>query len=504
MKIVHTLIVGALLAGCTDTEDPAKKTANDPAKVPATAPSELMDTGSLQGILSNMAKAYGGSNFENLKTVTIKTDLRYGWLGQGQYSDYTDLEPMRKLYHFDLEKSWGSEEAWGGGGSYAERVFTTDEGQYTVNYLNQYYEHNPEADFYGHFGGEIRGSDILLAWDLLKNKESAKLSGSKMFRGSKHSLVTYDMPGTSVDPVLWVDDTTGLISKMKRQVPNFGLISYVFGNHRTTAGLSYADDFELYVDDKLVEYAKSISVSPGGVSASIWSMDKGINAMPETISSDDMVVDHIAGSVHYAGQGGGWGAFVDAGDHIIGIGAYGNLGERFSAYQEAQGNQKPLKYQVVTHHHSDHLESVTQALDLGAIILAPEMARVNLEEAAGRALTDSELRIVSDKISSIGPVSLYLISTRHAPEFLLPYVESEKIILDEDHYYGQLKDRASYVSANAMSLIGEVQRLGLQPETLVSTHSRKAEKWSEILERSKQHIPGKCPTGREICQDLIK
>lgn len=500
MKTIYTLMISTIFAGCTAAEPPAKQSTNGPAQ----APGKLVDTSSVEGVMSNMLEAYGGSSFKDLKTITIKTDLRFGWLGQGQYPDYTDLEPMRKLYHFDLEKSWGSEEAWGGGGSYAERVFTTDDGQYTVNYLNTYFELNPEADFYGHFGGEIRGSDILLAWDLLKHTETAKLSGSRMFRGAAHSLVTYDMPGTNIDPVLWVDDTTGLISKMKRDVPNFGLISYVFGNHRTAGGLSFADDFELYVDDKLVEYAKSVSVSPGGVSPNIWSVDNGINAMPETISSDEMVVDHIAGNVHYAGQGAGWGAFVDAGDHIIGIGAYGSLGERFKAYQEARGHQKPLKYQVVTHHHSDHLEGATQALDLGAMIMAPEMARANLEEAAGRALTDTELKIVTKEVSSIGPVSLYLISTSHAPEFLLPYIESEKIILDEDHYYGQLKDRASWVSANAMSLISEVQRLGLKPETLVTTHSRKAEKWSEILEMSKKHIAGKCPTGREICMDLIK
>lgn len=457
-----------------------------------------------QEVVTKVINGYGGAKFEELRTLRLQTDLRYGWLGQGQYADYTDLEPMRKIYHFDLQKEWGSEEAWGGGGSYAERVFTTDDGQYEVNYLNKTWELDEDAEFYGHFGGEIRGSDILLAYDLMKHRDTAEFSGAKMFRGVSHDLVTYDMPGTSIDPVLWVNSETGLISKMRRDVSGFGVLNYVFGNYQSDNGISFAHDFELYVDDKLVEYAKSVELSVGNVSPSIWKVDQGIQPMPETINSEDLVVDHISGPVHYAGSGAGWGAFVDAGDHIIGIGAYGDLEARFKAYQTSQGHQKPLKYQIVTHHHSDHLQGAAQALELGAQIIAPEMARANLEEVAERELSDAELMITSEAKQSIGPVELHLISTGHAPEFLLPYIASEKIILDEDHYYGQFKDSASWVSGNAMTLISEVQRLELKPDILLTTHARKPEKWQEILKMSERHIPGKCPTGRKICEDLIK
>jgi len=499
MKFITRLLLCAALVGCSDGNP---TTENVPVKKSQSNDIDVSDIA--QRAVEKIINGYGGSKFENLKTVTISSDLRYGWLGQGQYPDYTDLEPMRKIYHFDLEKAWGSEEAWGGNGSYAERVFTTDEGQYMVNYLNKTWELDEEADFYGHFGGEVRTSDILLAYDLVKHRNTAEHKGTKMFRGTLHELVTYDMPGTGIDPVLWVNPETGLISKMRRDIPDAYVLNYVFGNYKTDDGITYSHDFELYVDEKLVEYAKSVDLSVGGVSSSIWEMDKGIDPMPETIASDEMVVDHIAGSVHYAGQGAGWGAFVDAGDHIIGIGAYGNVGERFKAYQAAQGHQKPLKYQVVTHHHSDHLAGITQALELEAKIVAPESARANLEEVAGTALTDDSLILISEDKTSLGPVDIYKVTTGHAPEFLLSYVEQDKVIIDEDHYYGQFKDRASWVSSNGMTFIGEVQRLGLSPEILLTTHARKAEKWSEIIHMSEQHIPGPCPTGRKICQDLLK
>jgi len=449
-------------------------------------------------------EAYGGAKFENLKTLKMESDLRYGWLGQGQYPDYTDLEPMRKLYHYDLVKGWGSEEAWGGGGSYAERVFTTDNGQYTVNYLNKSYEHDPDGDFYGHFGGEIRTTDFLLAYDLVKHRNTAEHKGEKMFRGVPHELITYDMPGTNIDPVLWVNSETGLISKMRRVVPDAFVLNYVFGDHKKARGISYASDFELYADDKLIEYAKSIDVSVGWIGSKIWKMDRGVEAQGELIASDEMVVDHIGGSVHHAGQGGAWGAFVDAGDHIIGIGGYGGLADRFNAYQEAQGSEKPLKYLIVTHHHADHLDSVPDAIELGAKIVGPESSRANLEEVMDRPLTAAEFQVVSGGKTPLGPVDIYLISTGHAPEFALPFIRAQKIIYDEDHYSGQRKDGASWISANMMTMISEVKRIGIEPETLLTTHGRKAEKWSAIMEKSKSHVPGKCPTGRPICHDLLK
>jgi len=408
--------------------------------------------------VAKVIEGYGGKKFEKLKTLSLYSDLRYGGEGQGEYPDYSDLNPMRKIYHFDFEKGYGSEEAWGAAGGYAERVFYNGDGQYTVNYLYKTYSHDPEADLYSHFGGEMRTSDVLLAYELMKHRKTAEYKGDKMFRGVVHNLVTFDMPGVDIDPVLWVNSETGYISKMRRVIPDYYPISYVFGDFQKEGGISYATDFELYLGDRLIEYAKSRNLTVGWRSRGKWDVENNIPEQPNIISAEEIVVDEVAENVHYAGQFGAWSAFIDEGDHITAIGGSGGLTERFKAYQEDRKHTKPLKYLVVTHHHIDHLASVSDALELGAKIVAPQMTRANLEEIAEAPITDTGFQIISDNKTSLGAIDLHMISTAHAPEFLMPYIKAENIVIDEDHYYGAFEGRATYMTPRGMSFMGEVEK----------------------------------------------
>ena len=446
--------------------------------------------------------AYGGDKFENLKSLTLNNDLRFGWLGQGYTPDYVDLDPMRKIYEFDLVNGFGSEEAWGADGGYAERIFTTAEGQFNIDYNNKTFSHDPEADLYSHFGSEMRTSDTLLAYDLMQHRETAKYLGQKHFRGIAHDLLEFDMPGTTLEPVLWINSETGHISKMRRDVPNLYPYNYVFNDFKKARGITYADDFELYAGTDLIEYAKSRELIPNKIRRGIFAMEKGISAEPETLDAEEMSIDHIVGALHHAGQNGAFSAFWDAGDHIIGVGGYGGLSDRFTAYQEAQGHQKPLKYLIVTHHHSDHLGGAAEALELGAQLVGPETARVNLTDVTEQALTDAQFMALTEDKTSLGPVDIHRISTGHVGEFALAYFPSVKTAFEADHYGAKFKKQASYVTPNAMSIKSEIERLGLEMDYLVTAHSRKAEKWSDFLEMAAKHVPGKCPTGRKICADL--
>ncbi|MGB0907484.1 MAG: hypothetical protein ACPGVT_08320 [Maricaulaceae bacterium] len=452
-------------------------------------------------IIDKMVEAYGGKKFETLKSITIYNDLRFGWLGQGHTADLVELEPMRKIYDIDLIGMRGSEDAWGGRGGYSERIIGTNDGQTTINYMNNTYSEDTEANFYSHFGAEMRGSDTLMAYDLMKNRAKAVHKGQTMYLSSPHDIIEYDMEGTSYEPQLWIDSKTGYISRISRDVPN-NKWHYVFDSHKTADGITYADDFALYSGDKMVEYTKSRSLKVNRVKESMFQIDKGIAPEPESYDTSEITVDELAPGFHYAGQHAGFSAFIDAGDHIIGVGGYGGLKERFEAYQAAHGGDKPLRYQIVTHHHTDHLAGIADALELGAILVTPPSAVANIKKVAGEPIAGDRLQIIDDKKTSVGPVDVHIISTTHAQEYALAYVPSVKAVYQADHYNGSYKNQGSPVNHAAMSMKTEIERLGLDVDYLYSAHTRKAEPWAVFEAMSKTYVAGPCPTGRKICRDL--
>jgi len=454
-------------------------------------------------VVAKVIEAYGGKKFENLKSIKISNDLRYAWLGQGQTPNMVELEPMRKIYEIDLINQLGSEEAWGGYGSYAEEVIFDGEKQLTVNYNDKTYSEDTEADFYGHFGGEIRVSDTLLAYELMKQRNKASLKGEQTYNGTPHYVLEFDMPGTSVDPQLWIDKNTGLISKMMRDIPDTYLLTYLFGDHKKSSGISYSDDFSLYVDDTIVEYAKSHKIEINRVKPSAFRVEKGISPEAESVDTSAMSIDEIAPGLYHVGEGYRYNAFLDGGDHWIGIGGYGGLKDRFDAFVEDKGT-KPLRYVLLNHHHLDHVEGAKDALDLGAILVMPETAVNNATKVAGAPIPDNKMQILMSDTTSVGGVDIHMIKTSHVQTYALPYVQRAKTVFQGDLYGNNLKSRAGTVNHAGMSMKSEIERLGLEVDTLLSAHHRKAEKWSDFEAMAAKHIAGTCPTGRKICQSFTR
>jgi len=454
-------------------------------------------------IVNKVVEAYGGKKFENLKSITMESDLRYSWLGQGQTPDMVELEPMKKIYQIDLVNERGSEEAWGGGGGYAEEVIFDGEKQITVNYIDNTYSEDAEANFYSHFGGEIRVSDTMLAYELMKQRTKAKFIGDKMYNGSDHYILEFDMPGTSIEPQLWISKDTGRISKMMRDIPDAYLLTYLFGSYKTSGGITYSDDFELYVDDKIVEYAKSHTLAVNRVRPSAFKIERGMTPEPESLDTSEMSIDEVAPGLFHVGQGYSFNAFLDGGDHWIGIGGYGGLKDRYDAFVKEKGT-KPLRYVVLTHHHLDHVEGTKDALDLGATLVMPETAVKNVTSVAGAEVPASKMQLLTADKTSVGGVDIHMISTSHAPVYALPYIRNAKTVFQGDLYGNNIISRGGRVNHAGMSMKSEIERLGLEVDTILSVHHRKAEAWADFEAMAAKHVPGPCPTGRKICASLVR
>ena len=452
-------------------------------------------------LIAKVVVAYGGDKLTGLKSIRVDDRYKNAFPGQGYTSGFVEFTSLAQDAQLDLENQRGSVEGWASNWNFSfhNRTVSAGEDIVTVNYLTDTYQPAAFADYYAAYGAVIRVTDTLLAYELSKNAENAEYKGSSDYLGRTHELITFEMP-SSPPLTLHVDAATGLISKMTRET-GFGALTYQFRNHTETNGVAYARDFEFFVGPNVNILTLNRDVAVNGVRRNVFSIDRGAVEEPARVDTSEMTVDEIAEGVHHVGTGNAYTIFVDAGDYIVASGGYAGLKDRFDAYREMAGHEKPLRYQIVTHHHTDHLGGMADALELGAIFVTPENAVTNLQTAAGADIPEDRLQTIDEK-AAIGPVEVYDISTNHAESYALVYVPTANAVFQVDHYNGLYQDAPNAAGAGGVSLKAEIDRLGLDVATMLSGHGRKAESWTDFEAAVAAYDPAPCPSGRAICKGV--
>ncbi len=447
-------------------------------------------------VLNQVRQTYG---IDKLKTITIHSDLRFGWIGQGYTPDYVERTRAINDQKMDLVNSRGSVEAWGGPlNNFNTRTVSTTGGVGHINYVAKTYNVDADGTYHGVFGGRIRTSDTLLAYELVNRPGQSTVKETTTYLGIPHTVVTLSIPDWPPMDI-YVNTDTGHITKMQRTI-GFGPVKYQFADFKKTSGVTYASDYNFFLENLLIEYAVERSIKVNSVSPKTWQIDKGHTLEGKTVDGSKMSVNTVSDAVHHVGMGGGYTSFIDAGDYIIGVGNSAGLKERWAAYKEAQeGNTKPLKYMVVTHHHADHIDGVKEGYDLGADIIVTKMAAQSVKGVIGDAVLGSRIHVMG-KEKNLGPIKVYDIATSHVGSFALVYVPASKTIIQVDHYNGNFVDGPSPAHQGGLTLKAEINRLGLDVDTLLSLHGRKVESWENFSAAVKAYNPKPCPSGRKICR----
>jgi len=451
-------------------------------------------------VIEKVVNAYGGAKFENLKSITIHSDLRFGLLGQGYTAGYVELSPKKKILEIDLIDKRGSMESWNGPLNPSNmRNFSIDGGTAIIWYNKMVYRLEPEGTFYGQFGADIRTSDTLLAYELMTRPDATTYKSKETYVGIPHDVVELAIPDWPVMD-LYINNDTGHITKMERKTQN-GSLRYQFGDFKKTDGITYANDFNFHVNNFIGEYARSRMIEVNNVRPKTFEMDRDVSEEGEAVDQSKMTVDAVGNRVHQVGKTSAFSAFIEADDYVIAVGGSAGFKDRYEAYKAEHGSDaKPLRYMIVTHHHADHLAGMKDASDLGATFISPKMAVESVKKQGGEGLTDADIKILDTKMT-LGPVEIHDIATAHVGSFALVYVPEDKTLFQVDHYGGYFKEGPSSATRSAASLKAEIDRLGLDADIILSGHHRKAETYNMFLTSLKSYYrPGPCPTGRAICR----
>lgn len=206
------------------------------------------------------------------------------------------------------------------------------------------------------------------------------------------------------------------------------------------------------------------------------------------IAEDVYLLQGLAGGTHNV-------LFVAFNDHVLVVEApeqilYANNSVQALAKIKETVPGKPIKYLVLTHHHSDHAGGFREYVAEGTTIVTTAATKSSLEKAA--ATESSLLPKLSGKklnIETIGTdankkrvfqddkhvVEVYDIGPNpHATEILVVYLPKEKILFQADLLNPAANGTIPIAQDPTISFSEKLQQLGLSVEKIYGVHGRAA------------------------------
>jgi glyoxylase-like metal-dependent hydrolase (beta-lactamase superfamily II) len=203
------------------------------------------------------------------------------------------------------------------------------------------------------------------------------------------------------------------------------------------------------------------------------------------IAEDVYILQGLAGGTHNT-------MFVAFNDHVLVIEApeqilYNrNLVQALQKIKETVPG-KPIKYLVLSHHHSDHAGGFREYVNEGATIVTTAGTKSSIEKAAAvqssllprlspnhklTIETIQEKRVFQDdkhvvEIYDIGP-------NPHANEILVAYLPREKILFQADLLNPAANGTIPIAQDVTISFSENLEKLGLQVEKIYGVHGRMA------------------------------
>jgi len=155
--------------------------------------------------------------------------------------------------------------------------------------------------------------------------------------------------------------------------------------------------------------------------------------------------------------------------------ASGSIADRIKSLREVVGD-KPIRYGMMTHHHSDHVLAVSAYEDEGATIIAAtpheRIVRRNAQngETADVKLVDDRMVLQAEgrriEILDIG-------ATAHTEHLLVAWLPEEGILFEADHFAMPRVGPVPPAVSSTKTFAAALKKAGIKPKLLVSAHSPK-------------------------------
>ncbi len=355
---------------------------------------------------------------------------------------------------------------------------------------------NPSVN---NFRGQMRRLPPFVLVEALDRASTLRYLGEDTIDGKKQRVIGVLRPDNQ-QLSLSFDAQTNLLTRYgylyADPITGDSEIAQTYSGYRTVGKLKIPSGRVLYNSGGAVqetEYtevlintkpAESVFVGPEGFAK----LEAGPATPPppavSKIADDVYMLNGLAGGTHNT-------MFVAFNDHVLVLEApeqilYNNNSVQALAKIKETVPGKPIKYLVLSHHHSDHAGGFREYVNEGATIVTTAGTKGEIEKAA--AVQSSLLPKLSQKLTIEAiqnkkrvfqddkhVVEIYDIGPNpHANEILVAYLPKEKILFQADLLNPAANGTIPIAQDTTVSFAEKLQQLGLQIEKIYGVHGRPA------------------------------
>jgi glyoxylase-like metal-dependent hydrolase (beta-lactamase superfamily II) len=355
------------------------------------------------------------------------------------------------------------------------------------------------------FRPQMRRLPPFVLLEALDRASTLRWLGEDDIGGKRQKVISVLRPDNQL-LTLSFDAQTNLLTKYSYLYADPGSgdseIAQTFSGYRTLGKLKLPERRVLYNSGGPVQEADytdlQINTRPADSAFQAPSDFEKLAAPPATppppavskIADDVYILEGLNGGTHNV-------LFVAFNDHVLVVEApeqiiYNNNSVQALAKIKETVPGKPIKYLVLTHHHSDHAGGFREYVAEGATIVTTGETKRFLEQAAaaessflpklssqsssGHKLTietvENKKRVFQDdkhlvELYDIGP-------NPHANELLVVYLPKEKILFQADMLNAAPNGTVPIAQDPTVSFSEKLQQLGLNVEKIYAVHGRAA------------------------------
>jgi glyoxylase-like metal-dependent hydrolase (beta-lactamase superfamily II) len=374
------------------------------------------------------------------------------------------------------------------------KVFVEDTG-YTIDHGLQQYRSTRNINFNNVDSGFSQMLDPMIIRQLDKDRSHAQWKDIAYIQGQPHDVLMVN-EGTKQEYSIYLNTKNGYLTRMlKKQGKQTR--SYDFMEHGQTQGITWAKQMLVSTAELPIYHTKARQLVFNSVEKNQFNLPSGYKPRPKMqwVDVSALTIRQLAKDVYFVGQGWGYTLFIDAGDHYISAGSWGEENnspawqQGLELLRKTTGNDKPIAQHLVSHHHNDHMSGLNDVLKQGAKLLIHPTDISAVQNHLPKPLADNQfVQIKETSYLADGKVMLFDVPNSHAKHNLVIYLPEDKLLFTEDMFGSSYQ--TAFNSPNGWpsvdthhrldGLTNKIKRLGLEVDQYVSSHHARILNQAEI------------------------